>query len=118
MIVIRLARGGKKSKPFYRVVVADRRYPRDGRFIERLGYYNPVANRQGDQIIEIDLERMAHWVKQGAQLSQRVAAIAKRHQADMGKTETAAKADKAPKSEKSITDKKKTEKSKSDKAAA
>ena len=81
MIVIRLARGGKKSKPFYRVVVADRRFPRDGRFIERLGFYNPVANRSGDQIIELKLARIEHWVKQGAQLSQRVAAIVKRQQA-------------------------------------
>jgi small subunit ribosomal protein S16 len=81
MIVIRLARGGKKSKPFYRVVVADRRFPRDGRFIERLGFYNPVANRSGDQIIELKLDRIEHWVKQGAQLSQRVAAIVKRQQA-------------------------------------
>ena len=81
MIVIRLARGGKKSKPFYRVVVADRRFPRDGRFIERLGYYNPVSNRQGDQVIELDVERITHWVKQGAQMSPRVATIVKRFKA-------------------------------------
>ena len=73
MIVVRLARGGKKSKPFYRVVVADQRFPRDGRFIERLGYYNPVFNREGDLVIEIDLERFDHWVKQGAQPTPRVA---------------------------------------------
>jgi len=78
MIVVRLARGGKKSKPFYRVVVADQRFPRDGRFIERLGYYNPVFNREGDQVIEIDLERFDHWVKQGAQPTPRVAQIIKR----------------------------------------
>ena len=78
MIVVRLARGGKKSKPFYRVVVADQRFPRDGRFIERLGYYNPVFNREGDQVIEIDLERFDHWVKQGAQPTPRVTQIIKR----------------------------------------
>lgn len=79
MIVIRLARGGKKSKPFYRVVVADQRFPRDGRFIERLGYYNPVFNKAGDQVIEIDLARIDHWIKQGAQPTPRVTQIIKRH---------------------------------------
>lgn len=78
MIVVRLARGGKKSKPFYRVVVADQRFPRDGRFIERLGYYNPVFNREGDQVIEVDLERFDHWIKQGAKPTPRVAQIIKR----------------------------------------
>lgn len=78
MIVVRLARGGKKSKPFYRVVVADQRFPRDGRFIERLGFYNPVFNRAGDQVIEIDLARFDHWVSQGAQPTPRVAQIVKR----------------------------------------
>lgn len=89
MIVIRLARGGKKSKPFYRVVVADRRFPRDGRFIERLGFYNPVANRNGDQVIELKLDRIEHWVKQGAQLSQRVAVILKRQKATAATTQAA-----------------------------
>lgn len=79
MIVVRLARGGKKSKPFYRVVVADQRFPRDGRFIERLGYYNPVSNLSGDQVIEIDLERLDHWIKQGAKMTDRVTIIVKRH---------------------------------------
>ena len=69
---------GKKSKPFYRVVVADQRFPRDGRFIERLGYYNPVFNREGDQVIEVDLERFDHWIKQGAKATPRVAQIIKR----------------------------------------
>jgi len=79
MIVVRLARGGKKSKPFYRVVVADQRFPRDGRFIERLGYYNPVSNLNGDQVIEVDLERLDHWIKQGAKMTDRVTTIVKRH---------------------------------------
>ncbi len=72
MIVIRLARGGRNKKPFYRIVVADKRYPRDGRFIERLGYYNPIANLQGDQIIELNLDRVEYWINQGAQVSPRV----------------------------------------------
>lgn len=80
MIVVRLARGGKKSKPFYRVVVADQRFPRDGRFIERLGYYNPVANLRGDQIVEINLERLQHWISNGAQLTPRVSKIVKQQQ--------------------------------------
>ena len=78
MIVIRLARGGRNKRPFYRIVVADKRYPRDGRFIEQLGYYNPVSNLQGDQIIELDLSRVTHWVDQGAQLSPRVKQLVKR----------------------------------------
>ncbi len=72
MIVIRLARGGRNKRPFYRIVVADKRYPRDGRFIERLGYYNPIANLQGDQIIELNLDRVEYWINQGAQVSPRV----------------------------------------------
>lgn len=79
MIVIRLARGGKKSKPFYRVVVADQRCPRDGRFIERLGHYNPTFNKQGDQVIELNLARIDHWIKQGAQMTERAKLIIKRH---------------------------------------
>ena len=79
MIVIRLARGGRNKKPFYRVVVADKRNPRDGRFIERLGYYNPIVNLQGDQLIELNLERVDYWISQGAQLSPRVKQLVKRH---------------------------------------
>ena len=86
MIVIRLARGGRNKKPFYRVVVADKRFPRDGRFIERVGYYNPVSNAQGDQVIELEAERIEHWVSQGAQISPRVKQLVKR----FNKTKTAA----------------------------
>lgn len=89
MIVVRLARGGKKSKPFYRVVVADQRFPRDGRFIERLGYYNPVFNRAGDQVIEIDLDRLDHWISNGAQMTPRVTQIVKRHRKAAGKAQAA-----------------------------
>jgi small subunit ribosomal protein S16 len=71
MVVIRLARGGAKNRPFYNVVVADSRSPRDGRFIERLGYYNPMAPEKADRL-RIELERLAHWQQKGAHLSDTV----------------------------------------------
>jgi len=86
MIVIRLARGGRNKKPFYRVVVADKRFPRDGRFIERLGYYNPVSNLAGDQIIEINIERVEHWVEKGAQITPRVKQLVKRQKKTAAQT--------------------------------
>jgi len=76
MVVIRLARSGSKKKPFYHFVAADRRDPRDGRFIERLGYFNPMARGQETRI-EIDKERIDHWVSQGARPSERVAYLLK-----------------------------------------
>ncbi len=76
MVVIRLARGGAKKRPFYHVVVADSRRARDGRFIERLGLFNPVA--QGAAVkFDINGERYNYWVSQGAQPSDRVAALVK-----------------------------------------
>ena len=77
MIVIRLARVGKCKRPFYRVVVADVRSPRDGKFIERVGHYNPIANKQGDQDIKILLDRVDHWVGQGAKMTDRVKHLVK-----------------------------------------
>lgn len=68
MVVIRLARGGAKKRPFYNVVVADSRRARDGRFIERLGFYNPKAPA-GQESLRIDSARLAHWQSQGAILS-------------------------------------------------
>jgi small subunit ribosomal protein S16 len=68
MVVIRLARGGAKKRPFYNVVVADSRARRDGRFIERLGFYNPKAP-SGRESLRIDRERLEHWQSQGAILS-------------------------------------------------
>lgn len=76
MVVIRLARKGAKKRPFFNIVVADQRYKPEGRFIERLGFYNPVA-RGKEEIIRLDLERVKHWVAQGAQMSTRVASIVK-----------------------------------------
>ncbi len=77
MVVIRLARGGAKKRPFYRIVVADKRSPRDGRFIEQLGFYNPNA-RGNEETLRIDSERLQHWLGKGAQMSERVAQLVKK----------------------------------------
>jgi small subunit ribosomal protein S16 len=69
---IRLARMGTKKRPQYRVVVADSRYPRDGRFIEKLGTYNPMLPKDSKERVNIDLERVQHWLSKGAQPSDRV----------------------------------------------
>ena len=66
MVVIRLARGGSKHRPFYSIVVADKRSRRDGRFIERIGFYNPVA-RGGEETLRVAQDRLAHWTGVGAQ---------------------------------------------------
>jgi small subunit ribosomal protein S16 len=71
MVVIRLARGGAKKRPFYNVVVADSRRARDGRYVEQVGYYNPMAS-QGERKLNIALERVSYWQSQGAQLSDTV----------------------------------------------
>ena len=71
MVVIRLARGGAKKRPFFNIVAADSRDRRDGRFIERVGYYNPVA-QGNEQRIVLDTARVDHWVSQGAQLTDKV----------------------------------------------
>lgn len=77
MVVIRLARGGAKKRPFFNVVVTDSRNRRDGRFIERVGFYNPVAG-EGQESVRLNNERLAYWQGQGAQLSDAVAKIVKR----------------------------------------
>lgn len=76
MVVIRLARGGAKKRPFYQVVVTDSRNARDGRFIERVGFFNPVAKGAAESI-RLDADRYNYWLSQGAQPSERVAQIAK-----------------------------------------
>lgn len=76
MVTIRLARGGAKKRPFYSVVVTDSRNARDGRFIERIGFFNPVARGQEERL-RLNGERFAYWVSQGAQPSERVAQLAK-----------------------------------------
>jgi small subunit ribosomal protein S16 len=77
MVVIRLARGGAKKRPFYNVVVADSRNRRDGRFIERVGYYNPVA-AQHEEGLRIAHDRIAFWQQRGARMSDTVAMLVKR----------------------------------------
>ncbi len=76
MVTIRLSRGGAKKQPFYQMVVADSRRARDGRFIENVGFFNPMAKGQ-EETLRIDLERIEHWIGQGAQPSERVASLIK-----------------------------------------
>lgn len=76
MVVIRLSRGGAKNRPFFNVVVADSRCRRDGRFIERIGFYNPVA-KEGTEGIRIAMDRLNYWTGTGAQLSDSVARVLK-----------------------------------------
>lgn len=74
MVKIRLARGGAKRKPFYHIVASDSRTARDGRSLERLGFFNPVARGQEERL-RLDMDRVDHWVGTGAQLSDRVKAL-------------------------------------------
>jgi len=69
---IRLARGGSKKRPFYRIVVADSRMPRDGRFIEKIGTYNPLLPKDSEERVKIDLDRVKHWMDHGAEVTDRV----------------------------------------------
>jgi len=71
-IKIRLARGGSKKRPFYRIVAADSRMPRDGRFIEKLGTYDPLLPKDSEDRVKMDLERVQHWLSQGAQPTDRI----------------------------------------------
>ena len=76
MVIIRLARGGAKKAPFYSVVVADSRNRRDGRFIERVGFYDPLA-KEGQEGLRLNSERLAYWQNNGARLSETVARLVK-----------------------------------------
>ncbi len=79
MVVIRLSRGGAKGRPFYHVVVADKRCARDGRCIERVGYFNPIA--AGKEIrVHLETDRIQYWLSQGAQASDRVSQLLKKYQ--------------------------------------
>ena len=76
MVTIRLARGGAKKRPFYHIVVTDSRNRRDGRYIERIGFFNPIA--KGNEVrLQVDFARVDHWVSNGAQTSDRVAGLIK-----------------------------------------
>lgn len=81
MVTIRLSRGGAKKRPFYHIVVTDSRNRRDGRYIERLGFYNPVARSENEESLRINTDRVDHWVKLGAQTSERVAQLIKQQAA-------------------------------------
>ncbi len=70
---IRLARGGSKKRPFYRIVAADSRMPRDGRFIEKLGTYNPLLPKDSEERVKMNMERIQYWLGQGAQPTDRIA---------------------------------------------
>ncbi|MFT5062656.1 MAG: small subunit ribosomal protein S16 [Gammaproteobacteria bacterium] len=76
MVTIRLARGGSLKHPFYHLVATDSRNPRDGRFIEKVGYFNPMARGQ-EQTLNVNLERVDYWIGTGAQPSDRVAKLLK-----------------------------------------
>ena len=76
MVSIRLSRGGAKKRPFYHIVVTDQRNRRDGRYIERVGFFNPVA-RGAEEKLRVDIDRIEHWIGNGAQPSDRVSTLIK-----------------------------------------
>ncbi|MGQ9426344.1 30S ribosomal protein S16 [Gilvimarinus sp. F26214L] len=78
MVTIRLARGGSKKRPFYHLTVADSRNSRDGRYVERVGFFNPVARGQEERL-RVDTQRVEYWLSQGAQVSDRVKTLLKEH---------------------------------------
>ena len=78
MVVIRLSRGGAKNRPFYNIVVADSRNPRDGRFVERVGFYNPLA-KDGEEGVRISMDRLTYWQSKGAQASDTVMRLVRKH---------------------------------------
>lgn len=83
MVTIRLSRGGSKKHPFYQIVVADIRAKRDGRYIERIGFFNPLA-RGGEVALRVDRERAAYWVSRGAQPTERVKQLLKQAAREAG----------------------------------
>ena len=91
MVVIRLARGGAKKRPFYNIVVTDKRTRRDGRFIERIGYFNPVAG-ESEQGLVVQTERLAYWTDNGAQVSPTVVRLVKQANKAAAATNAAAAA--------------------------
>jgi len=92
MVIIRMARGGSKKRPFYKIVATDERKPRDSGYIERLGFYNPRAKGQ-EVRLELKQERIDYWISQGAQLSTRVATLLK-ESTEEGAEKAAKKAEK------------------------
>ncbi len=91
MVILRLTRGGANKRPFYHVVATDSRNRRDGRFIERVGFYNPVA-AEGEEGLRIALDRVKHWQDHGAQMSPAVARLVKDFSRKQGQVSAAASA--------------------------
>ncbi len=91
MVTIRLARGGSKKRPFYKIVVTDSRKPRDSGYIEQMGFFNPLAKGQ-EVRLRMDQERVDHWISKGAQPSDRVAKLIKENAAAPAESETEEKA--------------------------
>lgn len=89
MVVIRLARGGAKKRPFYQVVVADQRRARDGRYIENIGFFNPLA-KESEEAVRLNMEAYNAWIAKGAQPSDRVASLAKAYNKSATQTEATA----------------------------
>jgi small subunit ribosomal protein S16 len=89
MVVIRLSRGGAKARPFFNIVVADKRVRRDGRFIERIGFYNPIA-KESEESIRIAQDRLTYWKSMGAQTSPTVDRLVKQFAAKAGTAAPAA----------------------------
>ena len=124
-VVIRMARAGTKKRPFYHIVAADSRYPRDGRFIERLGYYNPLLPKDKEERLKLDMDKVKDWMVKGAQPSDRVmrfldaAGVAKREKRNNPERALPRKERKAVREEKQkVADAAKAEaKSKADAAA-
>jgi small subunit ribosomal protein S16 len=91
MVVIRLTRGGAKKRPFYHIVATDKQSRRDGRFIERIGFYNPVA-AGGENGLVMSMDRVGYWQKNGAQLSPTVARLVRQYQKSQVAVATSAEA--------------------------
>ncbi len=89
MVVIRLARGGAKKRPFYQVVVADQRRARDGRYIENIGFFNPLA-KDSEEAVRLNMTAYNAWIEKGAQPSDRVASLAKSYNKTLASTEATA----------------------------
>lgn len=92
MVIIRLSRAGSKKRPFYHITVADSRVSRDGRYVERLGFFNP-GSRGAEERVRLDVERLEYWQRQGANLSDRVAKLVREYKkanAQSGAEEAAA----------------------------
>lgn len=117
MVVIRLARAGAKKNPFYHMVVTDSRSRRDSSYVEKLGYFNPVARGQ-EVALHINLEKMQYWQSVGAKMSDRVVTLVKKYKKDNAVTQEPVAKTAAPKAKKATTAAGKTTKTTTKKAAA